>query len=287
MDENNALSESLSPDDIAKPTPLQVPTNERDIIRAFGGSKSDKYGRFVLAALSSIPWVGILSAVASLKGESEQDKVNNLVGLWLQEHREKMVELGATIDEILTRLDTFGEEIKKRIESPEYLAIVRKAFKVWDDADTKDKRDKIKKLLMNAGGTALCPDDLIRLFIDWIDRYHDAHFMVIAQIYQNKGITRAGIWENIHGAEFPREDSAEASLFKYLIGELSLGRIIHIEREVNSEGQYMRHSTRGRSRSSTSSTMESAFEDTKGYELSELGSQFVQYVMNELVPRIA
>jgi hypothetical protein len=33
--------------------------------------------------------------------------------------------------------------------------------------------------------------------------------------------------------------------------------------------------------------MESAFEDSKPYELSELGRQFVHYTMNEVVTRIS
>jgi hypothetical protein len=33
-------------------------------------------------------------------------------------------------------------------------------------------------------------------------------------------------------------------------------------------------------------TMESAFEDTKGYELTELGQQFVHYAMTDLPLRI-
>jgi len=36
-----------------------------------------------------------------------------------------------------------------------------------------------------------------------------------------------------------------------------------------------------------SSTMESTFEDTKPYILTELGKEFVHYTMNEVVKRIA
>lgn len=32
--------------------------------------------------------------------------------------------------------------------------------------------------------------------------------------------------------------------------------------------------------------MKSAFDDKEGYELTELGTQFVHYTMNELVPKI-
>ena len=283
MEDTQALIEKERK--IFQTDPRLIQATQEDILQIFGGSKAGQYRDFVLAALSGIPWVGILSAVAGFKAEERQDKLNQLIGLWLHEHKGKFVELGQTIDEILTRLDGFGQEIKDRIESSEYLALVRKAFKSWDQADTYEKRQMLKKLLMNAGGTKLCPDDLVRLFISWIDQYHEAHFMVIREIYQHKGITRWQIWKNIHG-EQPREDSAEASLFRYLIGELSMGRIIHQEREVNDFGQYMRKSTRGQHRGPASSVMESAFEDAKPYELSELGERFVHYVMDDLVPRI-
>ena len=60
--------------------------------------------KFVLAALGSIPWVGaFLSAVAAY-----------------------FEQLGATIDD--------------RIQSEEYLSLVRRAFRLWDEASTEEKR---------------------------------------------------------------------------------------------------------------------------------------------------
>src|SRR4051812_8279820 len=117
--------------------------------------------------------------------------------------------------QIVDRLDSFGEEIRQRIEGEEYLALVRRAFRTWDQADTQEKRVLVKNLLMNAGGTSLCPDDLIRLFIQWIDYYHEAHFAVIRTIFRAPGSTRANIWSDLHAQEV-REDSSEADLFKLL-----------------------------------------------------------------------
>jgi hypothetical protein len=260
-----------------------------DILKYFGGSKAAKYTRFTLAALSSLPWVGImfsvLGAAANLKAEGEQDKTNQLLGLWVYEHQEKLAELIATIEEILTRLDGMGEEIKSRIESTEYLVLVRKAFRSWDASDTKDKREKIKKLLINAGGTTLCPDDLVRLFIDWIDKYHEAHFLVIGQVYKSPSITRAQIWDNIYDSR-PAENTAEANLFGYLIRDLSTGSVIHQQKLTNYAGQYLRKGTKGIPKTPASTTMESVFEDTKPYVLTPLGSQFVHYVLTDLVTQI-
>ncbi len=280
-------------DKIYQTDPRLIQPTQQDILEIFGGSKAGQYSKFVLAALSSLPWVGVVASVAAgltgaafdLNGEKQQDKLNKLIGLWLHEHQGKFTELGHTIDEILTRLDSMGEEIKQRIESPEYLALVRKGFRSWDQADTMEKRQMIKKLLMNAGGTKLCPDDLVRLFIGWIDQYHEAHFVVIAQIQQNPNITRGQIWDNIHSTR-PDENSSEADLFRYLIRDLSMGGVIRQSRDLNGNNEFLKKSTRGLHRSPTSSTMESAFEDDKPYELTKLGTEFVHYVMNDLVARI-
>jgi hypothetical protein len=92
------------------------------------------------------------------------------------------------------------------------------------------------------------------------------------------------IWDSIYG-EIPKEDSPEADLFKLLIRDLNIGGVIRQERETNQYGQFLRKRPGGR-RGPTSSTMESAFEDTKPYVLTGLGQQFVHYIMNEVVQRI-
>ena len=85
--------------------------------------------------------------------------------------------------------------------------------------------------------------------------------------------------------ERPREDSAQADVYRLLIRDLSTGGVIRQHRETDASGQFIKKSTRGRSRSS-SRVMTSAFDDTEPYELTELGSQFVHYTMNEVTPRI-
>ncbi len=256
------------------------------LVNSLGGGKSKKYVRFILAALSSIPWVGgFLGAAASFTAEKDQEKINDLHKLWLEEHREKIRELGITLSDIFGRLDGFGDEIQERIESPQYLALVKQTFRSWDQADTTEKKQMLKKMITNAGAIKLCSDDLIRLFIGWINLYHEAHFMVIKEISKNPEITRAEIWDTIHG-ERPREDSADADLFKYLIRDLSTGGVIRQQRETDMEGNFLRRRTRPQPRGSGSTTMESAFEDSKLYVLTELGKQFVHYVMEDVVTQI-
>jgi hypothetical protein len=256
------------------------------LIARLGAGKSHSYVRFLVAALGSIPWVGgLIAASASLSAENEQQSLNELQRLWLEEHREKLKELGDTLAEILVRLDQLGDEVQERIESPEYLALVRKAFRSWDQADTEEKKQMFKKLIANAGASKLCPDDLIRLFLHWIDLYHETHFVVMKEIYRNPNVTRAELWQNIHGQPV-REDSSEADLFKYLIRDLSTGGVIRQARETDSAGHFLKKDTRGQSHKNPSRIMESAFEDTKPYVLTELGKKFVHYVMTDVVSQL-
>lgn len=257
---------------------------KRELEASVPGKKKRIFEKFALAALGSIPWVGgFISAAVSLKTEEGSLKADSLQTRWLDEHEQKMNKLGATMNKIGERFESIGEKIDERIQSEEYLDVVRKAFRAWDKADTDEKRGYVANLITNAAGTRLCSDDVIRLFIDWLNLYHEAHFAVIRQIYSNPAINRHRIWTNLYG-EIPREDSAEADLYKLLIRDLSMGGVIRQARETTYDGQFLKkRPSRG---GSSSGTMESAFEHTKPYVLTELGKQFVHYTMNEVVKRI-
>lgn len=251
-----------------------APSNRRRIIE-----------KFILAALGSIPWVGgFLSAAVNYKTEQGSVRTDTLQTQWLEEHAQKIDRLMRALEEITQRFENLGSQIDDRIQSEDYLALVRRAFRSWDRADTEDKRKFIGNLVSNAAGTRLCSDDVVRLFIDWLDLYHEAHFAVIREIYKHPGALRFEIWDAIYG-ELPREDSAEADLYRLLIRDLSMGGVVRQERETNRHGQFLRKKTPKRS-GSIPTTMESAFEETKPYVLTGLGQQFVHYTMNEVVPRI-
>lgn len=242
--------------------------------------------KFVLAALGSIPWVGgFLSAAASYKAEEGSIKQDSLQTQWLEEHHEKILKLKSTLEEIQHRFDSLGDTIEARIQSEEYLGLVRKAFRAWDEADTNEKRRYTANLIVNAAGTRVCSDDVVRLFLHWLTLYHESHFAVIREIFKNPGSSRFEIWTALYG-ELPREDSAEADLFKLLIRDLSTGSVVRQERDVNSLGQFVRKTPLRKRRGAAPTTMESAFEDSKPYVLTELGKQFVHYTMNEVVSRI-
>lgn len=238
-----------------------------------------------MAALGSIPWVGgYISAAASLKFEESDIRQDDLRTQWLEEHQRKIEQLYATLGEIAKRFESLGDSIEERIQSEEYLGLVRRAFRAWDKADTEEKRQYVANLVSNAAGTRLCSDDVVRLFVDWLDSYHEAHFAVIREIYRNPESTRYEIWTSLYGA-LPREDSAEADLFRLLIRDLSTGGVIRQDRETNEVGQFRKRRSAPGS-SVRSGVLESSFEDTKPYVLTELGKQFVHYTMNEVVPRL-
>jgi hypothetical protein len=275
---------------MAAATPTQSPGAESELIEHLASGRWKKYARFLVAALASVPWVGgVLSAAATFSSEQDQSRLSELQRLWLEEHRAKAQALGLTLEEIFGRLDGFGAEVQERIESEEYLALVRRTFRSWDQADTDSKRDMYKRLILNAGATTLCSDHLIRLFIGWIDLYHEAHFAVIREVFQHPDSTRGDIWDRMHPGERPREDSSEADLFRYLIRDLNIGGVIRQERDTDEQGNFLRKPTARPRRSAHPSaprTTESAFEDSKPYELTELGKQFVHYVMKDVVQQL-
>ena len=101
------------------------------------------------------------------------------------------------LDELAGRLENVAEELKERIESDEYMTLVRRAFKSWNESETEEKREYIINLIANAAATKLCPDDMVRLFNDWIDIYHEAHFKVVRTIYQkSRNYSRKNVGPN-------------------------------------------------------------------------------------------
>ncbi len=270
-------------------TPAATPTDEavRDRLeKAFQTGKWGRYKRLIMAALSSVPWVGgVFAGAASLSGDRDQAQVHELYRQWLEQHEDSVKKLGASLLSITTRLESLAVELDERIQSEEYLSLVRRAFKTWDQAETDEKRRLIQNLLTNAAAVGICSDDVVRLFIEWIDKYHEIHFKVIREIFKNEGSGRGDIWESIHG-ERVREDSAEADLFKLLIHDLSLGHVIRQHRPTDRFGNFIKKQFRPTPKGQGSRKMKSAFDNSDLYELTELGKQFVHYTMNEVVPRI-
>ncbi|GAA3793191.1 hypothetical protein GCM10022271_26640 [Corallibacter vietnamensis] len=253
-----------------------------EILNVNSKGKKARNVRFLASALGSIPWVGgFIAASAALHSEFEQGKINDLQKLWLEEHTKKIDELAFTIYQIFERIDAVGEDINERLESEEYLGIVREGFKEWDSAKTFEKKEYIRKLITNAGANNITTDDIIQLFIDWIGRYHELHFAVIKEIYKNPGVTRGDIWHTFNETR-PEENSMEADLYKLMFRDLSTGGIIRQVRATDYYGNFLKQP---RTRRKTN-TLTSAFDDGKDYELTELGKQFVHFTMEEVVTKL-
>jgi hypothetical protein len=252
-----------------------------------GGKKSAKIARGALQSISgAVPFAGgVLSAIAGAWSEAEQDRVNRFFEHWVRMLQDELKEKEETIIEIMARLDLQNEEIAKRVESKEYQSLLKKTFRDWAGAESEKKREYIRNILSNAAAARFVSDDVIRLFIDWIEQYSEMHFQVIGAIYNSNGITRGGIWTKI-GKGAVREDSADADLYKLLFRDLSTGSIIRQHRDVDYHGNFIPKQAQHRLKGSGPKPPVSAFDNNEGYELTELGQQFVHYAMSELPPRI-
>jgi len=248
--------------------------------------KSSKHTRTALNAASGlIPFAGgVLSAISGAWSEKEQDQVNTFFKHWVQGIEDELKEKEATLIEIMARLDLQDEHISKRVESREYQSLVRKTFRDWAATESEKKREYVRNILSNAASSTMASDDVVRLFMEWIDTYSEMHFQVIGATYNANGISRGEIWRKI-GRDPVREDSADADVYKLLIRDLSTGGIIRQHREVDYHGNFIakpkKKSTPGSSR-----TMKSAFDEDELYVLTELGQQFIHYAMTDLPIRI-
>lgn len=243
------------------------------------------YARKLLAILGLIPFTqGILSFAAGSWGEAEQDNVNKVIMEWLRLQKAEVEEISRTVFELMERLDLGDEETRKRVESPEYLRLMRRAFRNWSAAESETKREAIRNLLSHAGSTKICTDEVLNIFLGWIEWLNEMHFAVIKAIYKEPESSRADIWDAIGGRRDVTDNSAEADLFKFLIDELTRARIIRQQRMVNRAGQFVK--SKPVRKPGRSSTMLSAFEDGKPYVLTELGQQFVHYCLTDVVRKI-
>lgn len=253
-----------------------------------GSGNLGKVARGAIQAVGgAIPFAGgLFSAVAGAWSEKEQENVNKFFEHWVRMLEEEIKEKEATIIEIMARLDLQDEKISQRVESKEYQSLVKKTFREWAGAESEEKRKYIRNILANAACVDITSDDVVRLFIDWLDQYSELHFQVIGAIYNSNGISRGEIWRKI-GRETVREDSAEADLYKLLFRDLSTGGIVRQHRETDYYGNFMTKQPQPRSpKGSGPKPVKSAFDDEDLYVLTSLGQQFVHYAMTDLPPRI-
>lgn len=249
--------------------------------------RGKKIARGALQALGAVPIAGgLFAAVAGAWSETEQEKVNSVLEHWMRMLREELEEKQRTIVEIMSRLDLHDTKISERIASSEFQSLVKKAFREWSVSESELKREYVRNILANAASTDVTSDDVLKMFIGWLNQYSEMHFLVIAAVYNNDGITRSKIWQRI-GRHVVREDSADADLYKLLIRDLSTGGVIRQHREVDYHGNFVPKVAERKQVGGGPKPLVSAFDDREGYELTELGRQFVHYSMTDLPLRIS
>ena len=213
---------------------------KKQIDEALAHGTGPKAVRYALACLGAVPGVGgAIAGIAGVWSEQEQEDFNRIFRAWLKLQEDEIREIGITIMEVMARVDQNDEDVRRRMESPEYLRLIKKCFRDWSAAESEEKRRLIRNLLSNAAATKICSDDIISMFITWIDLYSESHFAVIREVYKSPGTTRQQIWASIHG-QAAREDSAEADLFKLLIHDLSTGHVIRQHHEKDYYGNFIK-----------------------------------------------
>lgn len=249
--------------------------------------KLDQKAQKALAYLSGIPSSEqeTLTDMLTISRE-EETEFDRLLSIWLGLQEREIKEIGRTLIEVLQGLKLERKKVRDRIESPGYLRLVRKSFRNWSAAESEGKRVLIRNLLANAATRSTSPDFVLFMFIDWLDKYSDEHFLAMRKIYDALpgGLTRKEIWQQLNlDGSLPAEDSAEADMFKMLILDLSTGYVIRQPREKDFYGSFVR-SKPVRAVTATTESRSTAFDDTKKYILTELGKQFVYYTMEEGQP---
>ena len=245
------------------------------------------YTRSALQIASATPFVGgLFSAAAGQWSEREQGRINEFLQGCIEMLEDELREKHDTIAGIMSRLDLQDERISNRIHSDEFQSLLKKAFRNWAGTESKKKQEYIRNILTNAAAETLTSDDVVSLFVDWLQNYSEFHFAVIGEIYKNPGATRLQIWRNL-GKGQPREDSAEADLYKLLFRDLSTGGVIRQHRETDYAGNFVAKKRSKPARGGGDrGRLKSAFDDAEPYELTALGRQFVHYAMTELTVKI-
>jgi len=251
-------------------------------------SLAKKAGKVVLnATLGSIPFGGILAAFVGAYNDHQQERASHFLKGWIQMLEDELKEKAQTITEIMARLDLQDEKINERITSQEYQSLLKKAFREWAATESEEKRVYVRNILANAAVRTSYTYDVIRLFLSWIGQYSELHFKVIRAIYNKNGISRGEIWVDEMKRAQPREDSADADLYKLIIRDLSTGGIIRQHKDVDWQGNYIIKQKAGIKSPSSAKLAVSAFDRNEKYELTSLGNDFIHYAVGDLPLKIS
>lgn len=236
----------------------------------------DKLGALVLSYISGITPSdkSLAKTVSDLQG-SEVD-AQTLFEQWFTYQEEDIAIKAHILTEVLQSLDFSKRKVKKRVESPNYLALVRKSLRDLSADESQQKHHMIGNLLYNAAVLDLTPDNILKIFISWIENYTDEHFAVLKEIADRGPLTRRDIWLYIHD-KIPSEDSAAAEFYRLVIFDLSVGHLIRQQREKDYYGKVVKKRNPAEMSQDQPTEFTTTFGDEKLYELTELGKQFVRY----------
>jgi hypothetical protein len=119
---------------------------EQELEQAMQSGTAPKLARFMLAAVSGVVpgFGGAIGGVASAWSEKEQDNINEILKNWLKFQEDELKEIGLTLAEVFFRLDqvdeSIKEKVKQRVQSPEYLRLIKKCFRDWSAAERRVKK---------------------------------------------------------------------------------------------------------------------------------------------------
>lgn len=213
--------------------------------------------------------------------QGERKEIVRLLVVWLRVQQEEIRSMGRILQSVAAEAHLKNRKVRSRMESQEYLRIVKKSFRIWSSSLSEMKQNLIKNILLNSATKRFSPDSVIETFIDWIDRYSDEHFRVIHSLASSPvPLTRKEIWKTF-SSHIPPEDSADTDMYKLVIHDLTTGHIIRQVREKDYFGRFLRQSPKQRSGTALAPVIVSAFDDEKPYQLTELGKQLVQYAFTE------
>lgn len=70
-----------------------------------------------------------------MPGDEKNQRADSFRTRWLEIHHQKIGLLGDTLAGIEDRFEKLGPEVEERVQSEEYLTLVRQTFRTWDDAE--------------------------------------------------------------------------------------------------------------------------------------------------------
>ena len=175
---------------------------------------------------------GFIAAGMSIQNDQSQMETNQLHAACIKEVADTTAELKTTIAQILDSIKASDEEFAAKVEDPNYVALVRKAFTGWSRGQTQEKREIIRRLLSRAADMPNPDYSMFSLFFDWVSRYNELHFLLIRSLKEQGKATKFQIWKGMGGLRV-RDDSADAawSWSKQLGSTASLHRT-YIEKHI-------------------------------------------------------